>query len=140
MNPSGKLEIDEDPDLFKSNADIIEAVCKGVNKEEDVDSKIEECSPPQMSQPEMAGLSESLRSICIDIDIKMGYELSKMLRKFEAQLWAVELHKSTQQRLDVQLGVGALLLSMQPVDDWWSTDWIFPNSGKTFILHIFDNA
>ena len=49
VNPLSKLGIDEDPDLFKSDADIIEAVCKGVSKEEDVDNKIEECSPPQLS-------------------------------------------------------------------------------------------
>ena len=65
----------------------------------------------------MAGLSESLRSACIGADVEVGYELSKMLRKFEVQLRAVELQKSTQQMLDVWLDVGALLLPTQPVDD-----------------------
>lgn len=49
VNPSGKLEIDEDADLFKSDAGIIEAACKGVSEEEDVDNEIEECSPSQIS-------------------------------------------------------------------------------------------
>ena len=68
----------------------------------------------------MAGLSESLRSACIGADVEVGYELSKMLRKFEVQLRAVELQKSTQQTLDVWaawLDVGALPLPTQPVDD-----------------------
>ena len=49
VNPPGELAINDDPDLFKSNADIIEEVCKGVSKEGDVDDEIQECSPPQMS-------------------------------------------------------------------------------------------
>ena len=48
VSPLSKLAVDDDPDLFKSDADIIEAVCKGVSKEGDVDDEIEECSP-QMS-------------------------------------------------------------------------------------------
>ena len=49
VNPPGKLAIDDDRDLFKSDADIIEEVCKGVSEEGDVDDEIQECSPPQMS-------------------------------------------------------------------------------------------
>lgn len=48
MNPPGKLEIGENPDLFKSDADIVEAVQKGVSEEGSKD-EIEECTPPQMS-------------------------------------------------------------------------------------------
>ena len=117
MNPPGELAIDDDRDPFKSDADIIEEVCKGVSKEGDVDDEIQECSPPQMSRLEMAGLSESLMSACIGADVEVGYELSKMLRKFKVQLRAVELQKSTQQTLDVWLDVGALPLPTQPVDD-----------------------
>ena len=47
MNPPGKLEIGENPDLFKSDADIVEAVQKGVSEEGSKD-EIEECTPPQM--------------------------------------------------------------------------------------------
>ena len=110
MNPPGELEVDENPDLFTSDADIIEAVRKRVSEEEDVDDEIEECSPPQMSRPVMARLSESLRSVCLGVDVEAGYELLKMLRRFEVQIWSVELQKSTQKRLDGWLEVGALLL------------------------------
>lgn len=110
VNPPGKLEIGENPDLFKSDADIVEAVQKGVSEEGSKD-EIEECTPPQMSWLEMARLSEILRSVCIGSDVKARYELLKVLRKFEAEIWAVELHKSTQQKLDVWLNVGASLLS-----------------------------
>jgi hypothetical protein len=61
----------------------------------------------------MAGLSESLRLVCLSSEVEAGYKLSKVLRRFEAQLWALELQKSTQQRLDAWLDVGALLL-LQP--------------------------
>ena len=40
----------------------------------------------------MAGLSESLRSACIGADVEVGYELSKMLRKFEVQLQCKGVH------------------------------------------------
>jgi hypothetical protein len=60
----------------------------------------------------MAKLSESLRSVCLGADVEIGYELSKMLRKFEAQIWSVELQNSTQQRLDRWLDVGVSLSSL----------------------------
>ena len=107
MNPPGELGIGENPDLFKSDADIVEAVQKGISKEGSED-EIEECAPPQMSRSEMARLSESLRSVCIGSDVKAGYELSKVLKKFKAEIQAVELHKSTQQKLDAWLDVSAL--------------------------------
>jgi hypothetical protein len=107
VNPPGELEIGEDPELFKSNADIIEEVQKRVGKEEGIEDKIEECLPPQMSRLEMARLSESLRSVCLGLEVEAGYELSKVLRRFEAQIRALELQKSTQQKLDAWLDVGA---------------------------------
>jgi hypothetical protein len=76
-------------------------------------SQAAECSPPQkaqMSQPEMVKLSESLREVSLGADVEVGYELSKVLRKFEVQIHALELQKSTQQKLDAWLAVGALLL------------------------------
>jgi hypothetical protein len=79
--------------------------------EDGVEDEIEECLPPQMSRPVMARLSESLRSVCLSSEVEAGYELSKVLRRFEAQLQALELQKSTQQRLDAWLDVGALPLS-----------------------------
>ena len=57
----------------------------------------------------MAGLSKSLRSVCIGSDVEAGYELSKLLSKFEAQIQVVELQKSTQQRLDAWLDGASLL-------------------------------
>ena len=89
-------------DQIKSDADIMEAVHKRVDEEED-DDEIEECPPPQMRRAEMANLSERLRSVCIGSEVEVGYELSKMLRRFEAQLRTVDLQKSTQQRLDAWL-------------------------------------
>ena len=60
----------------------------------------------------MARLSESLRSVCIGSDVEAGYELSKLQRKFKAQIWVVELQKNTQQRLDAWLdGDGTSSLS-----------------------------
>jgi hypothetical protein len=112
VNPPGELEADKNPDLFANDADIVEAVRKGVSEEGGDDDEIKECSPPQKSRPEMAKLSESLRSVCLGADVEIGYELSKMLRKFEAQIWSVELQNSTQQRLDRWLDVGALLSSL----------------------------
>ena len=61
-----------------------------------------------MSRLEMARLSESLRSVCLGSEVEAGYELSKVLRRFEAQIQALELQKSTQQKLDAWLDVGAL--------------------------------
>ena len=55
----------------------------------------------------MAKLSENLRSVCLGAEVEIGYELSKMLRRFDAQIWTVELQKSTQQRLDGWLDVRA---------------------------------
>ena len=55
----------------------------------------------------MAKLSKNLRSVCLHAEVEIGYELPKMLRKFEAQIQAVELQTSTQQRLDGWLDVGA---------------------------------
>ena len=107
VNPPGELEVGENPDVFTSDADIVEAVRKRVSEEEDDDSEIEEYSPPRMSRPAMAKLSENLRSVCLGAQVEIGYELSKMLRRFEAQIRTVELQKSTQQRLDGWLDVGA---------------------------------
>jgi hypothetical protein len=107
VNPPGKLEIGEDPEMFKSDADIIEEVRKRVGEEEGVEDEIEECLPPQMSRLEMARLSESLRSVCLGSEVEAGYELLKVLRRFEAQIRALELQKSTQQKLDAWLDVGA---------------------------------
>jgi hypothetical protein len=112
VNPPGKLEVDENPDLFTNNTDIVEAVRKQVSEEGDDDDEIEECSPPRMSRPEMAKLSESLRSVCLGVEVEIGYELSKMLRRFEAQIQSVELQKSTQKTLDGWLNVEALSLTL----------------------------
>ena len=49
VNPPGKLEISEDPNRFTNDADIVEAVRKGVIEEGGIDDEINECSPPQMS-------------------------------------------------------------------------------------------
>jgi hypothetical protein len=49
VNPPGKLEISKNPDRFTCDADIVEAVHKGISEEEGIDDEIEECSPPQMS-------------------------------------------------------------------------------------------
>ena len=108
VNPPGELEIDENPEQFKSDADIVEEVQKRVGEEEGVEDEIEECLPPQMSRLEMARLSESLQSVCLGSEVEAGYELSKVLRRFEAQIRALELQKSTQQKLDAWLDVGAL--------------------------------
>ncbi|KAN0141450.1 hypothetical protein V8E53_000695 [Lactarius tabidus] len=86
VNPPGELEIGEDPELFKSDADIIEEVRKRVGEEEGIEDEIEECLPPQMSRLEMARLSESLRSVCLGSEVEAGYELLKVLRRFEAQI------------------------------------------------------
>ena len=75
--------------MFASDADIVEAVRKQVS-EEDKD-EVEGISPPQMSQPVMAKLSEDLRSVCLGAEVEIGFELLKMLRKFEAQVQAVDL-------------------------------------------------
>lgn len=107
VNPPGELEAGETLDQFKSDAEMIEAVCKGVEEEEDVDDEIEECPPPQMRLLEMAKLSKSLRSVCIGAEVEVGYELTKMLRRFEVQIRTVEPQKSTQQRLDGWLDVGS---------------------------------
>jgi hypothetical protein len=61
VNPPGELEIGENPDLFESDADIVEVVRKGATggaEDEDVETEVEECPPPQMSRPEMAELSQ----------------------------------------------------------------------------------
>jgi hypothetical protein len=113
VNPPGELEIGENPDLFESDADIVEVVRKGATggaEDEDVETEVEECPLPQMSRPEMAELCETLRSVCIGTGIEGAYDLSKALRKFEVQIRAVEVQQSTQRRLDGWLGVGAPLL------------------------------
>jgi len=102
VNPPGELEIGENPDRFESDTDIIEVVRKGVNGEveSEVDEdEVEECPQPQMSRAEMAKLSETLRLVCIGAEVEVVYELSKVLRKFEAQIRTLDLQKSTQQRL-----------------------------------------
>ena len=43
------------------------------------------------------------------MEVEIGFELLKMLRKFEAQVQAIDLQKSTQQRLDEWLDAGASL-------------------------------
>ena len=110
VNPPGKLEIGEDPNRFTNDADIVEAVRKGVIEEGGIDDEIDECSPPQMSRVEMVRLSESLRKVCLGANVEAGYELSKVLRKFEVQIRALDLEKSTQQRLDAWFDIGALPL------------------------------
>jgi hypothetical protein len=110
VNPPGELEIGENPDRFTNDADIVEAVRKEASEGEGLDDEIEECSPPQMSRPEMVKLCESLRAVCLGENVEAGYELSKLLRRFEAQIRALELQNSTQQRLDAWLDVGALPL------------------------------
>jgi hypothetical protein len=49
VHPPGKLDIGEKPEHFKSDADIVEEVQKGVDEEDGVEDEIEECLPPQMS-------------------------------------------------------------------------------------------
>ncbi|KAF8262144.1 hypothetical protein EI94DRAFT_1809260 [Lactarius quietus] len=111
VNPPGELETGENLEQVKSDAEIVEAVRKGVSKEEEKEEDgIEECPPPQMSRPEMVKISGSLRSVCVGVDVEAGYELSKVLRKFEAQIRALELQKSTQQRLDGWLDTGVVSL------------------------------
>jgi hypothetical protein len=39
-----------------------------------------------MSQVEIVILSESLWEVCLGANVKVGYELSKVLRKFEVQI------------------------------------------------------
>ncbi|KAH9009875.1 hypothetical protein EDB84DRAFT_1446069 [Lactarius hengduanensis] len=110
VKPPGELEIGENPDKFESDADIIEVVRRGVvdeAEEDDDENEIEECPRPQMSRSEMAKRCETLRLVCIDAGVEASYELSKALRKFEAQIRAMDLQKSTQQRLDGWLGAGA---------------------------------
>ncbi|KAH9010866.1 hypothetical protein EDB84DRAFT_1445442 [Lactarius hengduanensis] len=111
VNPPGEQEIGENPDRFESDADIVEMVRKGVSGEAAVedDSEIEECQPPQMGRLEMAKLCETLGSVCIGAGVEAGYELSKVLRKFKSQIWALDVQRSTQQRLDGWLNVGASL-------------------------------
>ena len=58
----------------------------------------------------MAKLSETLRLSCIGAGVEAAYDLSKVVRKFEAQIRAEELPTSKQQRLDGLLGVGAASL------------------------------
>ena len=58
----------------------------------------------------MVRLSESLQKVCLGANVKAGYKLSKVLRKFEVQIRALDLEKSTQQRLDAWFDIGALLL------------------------------
>ncbi|KAH9007658.1 hypothetical protein EDB84DRAFT_1447383 [Lactarius hengduanensis] len=114
VNPPGELGSGENPDKFESDADIIEVVRRGVDgevEEEGDDDEIEECPPPQMSRAEMAKRCETLRLVCIDAGVEASYELSKVLRKFEAQLRVMDLHKSTQRRLDGWLEAGASSLS-----------------------------
>ncbi|KAH8976720.1 hypothetical protein EDB86DRAFT_3094704 [Lactarius hatsudake] len=115
VNPPGELGSGENPDKFESDADIIEVVRRGVDgevEEEGDDDEIEECPPPQMSRAEMAKRCKTLRLVCIDAGVEASYELSKVLRKFEAQLRVMDLHKSTQQRLDgwLEAGASSLLL------------------------------
>ena len=110
VNPPGELEIGEDPNRFTNDADIVEAVRKGVSEEGGIDDEIEECSPPQMSRAEMVTLSESLWKVCLGANVEAGYELSKVLRKFEVQIRALDLQNSTQQKLDAWLDIGALPL------------------------------
>ena len=98
VNPPSEQEDGENPDMFASDADIVEAVHKQVSKEDK--DEVEEISPPQMSQPAMAKLSEDLQSVCLGAEVEIGFELLKMLRKFEAQVWAIDLQESTQQNLD----------------------------------------
>jgi hypothetical protein len=86
VNPPGELEIGENPDRFTCDADIVEAVRKGISEEEGIDDEIEECSPPQMSRVEIVKLSESLQEVCLGANVEAGYELSKALRKFEVQI------------------------------------------------------
>jgi len=84
-------------------------VRKGVNGEveSEVDEdEVEECPQPQMSRREMAKPSETLRLVCIGAEVEAAYELSKVLRKFEAQIRTLDLQKSTQQRLGGWLRVG----------------------------------
>ncbi len=71
---------------------------KGVNgeAESEVDEdEVEECPQlgpqPQMNRPEMAKLSKTLRLVCIGAEVEAAYELSKMLRKFEAQIRTLDL-------------------------------------------------
>jgi len=74
-------------------------VHKGVNgeAESEVDEdEVEECPQPQMSRREMAKPSETLRLVCIGAEVEAVYGLSKVLRKFEAQIRTLELPKSTQ--------------------------------------------
>ena len=68
---------------------------------------VDDCPQPQMSWLEMVKLCETLRLVCIDAGVEAAYELSKVLRRFEAQLRALDLQNSTQQRLDGWLGAGA---------------------------------
>ncbi|KAH9037939.1 hypothetical protein EDB84DRAFT_1560467 [Lactarius hengduanensis] len=112
VNPPGEQEIGENPDWFESDANIVEMVRKGVSGVAAVedDSKIEECQPPQMGQLEMAKLCKTLGSVCIGAGVEAGYELSKVLRKFESQIWALDVQRSTQQRLNGWLNVGTSLL------------------------------
>ena len=98
MNPPGEQEDGENPDMFASDADIVEAVHKQVSKEDE--DEVEEISPPQMSRPAIAKLSEDLQSVCLGAEVEIGSELLKMLRKFEAQVRAIDLQESTQQNLD----------------------------------------
>jgi hypothetical protein len=104
VNPLDELKIGKNTDVFESDTDIIEVVQRGM------DLDIEEISPPQMSRPLLAKLSETLRLSCISAGVKAGYDLSKVLRNFEAQIQAEELQTSTQQRLDGWFGVGAASL------------------------------
>jgi hypothetical protein len=86
LSADHELEIGKNPDQFTCDADIVEAVCKGISEGEGINDKIEECSPPQMSRVEIVKLSESLWGVCLGVNIKAGYELSKALRKFEVQI------------------------------------------------------
>ncbi len=70
------------------------------------EDEVEECPQPQMSRPEMAKLSETLWLVCIGAEVEAAYELSKVLRTFEAQIRTLDLQKSTQQRLGGWLRVG----------------------------------
>ena len=110
VNPPGELEIGENPDRFENDADIVELVRKeftGGVEVEGVEDEIEESPPPQLSRHEMAKLCETLRGVCIGTGVEVAYELSKVLRRFETQLRVVDSQRSTQQRLDGWLGVGA---------------------------------
>ena len=79
------------------------------NQAPTVDDEVEEISPPQMSQPAMAKLSEDLWSVCLGAEVEIDFELLKVLRRFKAQIQAVDLQKSTQKKLDEWLDIGASL-------------------------------